>query len=285
MPTFLFWNTGRRPLVKLVADAARLFRVDILILAECSISGADLLTALNRTSADYQLTFSASDSIRVLTRLHAEFLSPAAESDRYSIRRLRLPGQQELLLAIAHLPSGRFFSSESRSLVCIELARLVVEEEQKAGHDRTIVVGDLNLNPFDLGVVAANGLHGVMTRKLAARGSRIVQRKKFPIFYNPMWRFFGENAGGPSGTYYYERAEHVVYFWNIFDQILVRPTLIDCFEDDDLQIIDAVGQVKLTRADGRPNSNVGSDHLPILFEMDIPLEDANAERTAGTVAR
>jgi hypothetical protein len=100
-----------------------------------------------------------------------------------------------------------------------------------------------------------------------------------------MWRFFGENAGGPSGTYYYERAEHVVYFWNIFDQILVRPTLIDCFEDDDLQIIDAVGQVKLTRADGRPNSNVGSDHLPILFEMDIPLEDANAERTAGTVAR
>jgi hypothetical protein len=280
MCTFLFWNTGRRPLARLVADAAHLFRVDVLILAECSISGADLLAALNRESADYQLTFSANDNLRVLTRFHAEFLNPTAESDRYSIRRLRLPGQQELLLAIAHLPSGLFFSPDSRSLECVELARLVVEEEQKAGHDRTIVIGDLNLNPFDTGIVAANGLHGVMTRRLAARHSRVVQQRNFPIFYNPMWRFFGDNADGPSGTYYYERAEHVVYFWNIFDQILVRPTLIDGFDDDDLQIIDAVGPVRLTRGDGRPNSTIGSDHLPILFEMSIPLEDANAERTA-----
>jgi endonuclease/exonuclease/phosphatase family metal-dependent hydrolase len=284
MSTFLFWNTGRRPIVDLISTAARAFEVDVLMLAECPIPGVELLSALNRTSADYQLTFTVSESVKVLTRFHAEFLRPTAESDRYSVRRLRLPGQQELLIVIAHLPSGLFFGPDSRSLECVELSRLIIEEEQKAGHDRTLLVGDLNLNPFEHGVVAANGLHAVMTRRLAARGSRTVQQRKYPIFYNPMWRFFGDRAPRPSGTYYYERAEHVVYFWNIFDQILVRPSLVDGFEDGELRIVDAVGHVSLTHADGRPNSAVGSDHLPILFAVNIPLEDTDAERIAEPMA-
>jgi len=284
LSNFLFWNIGERPIAGLIAEAARLFRIDVLMLAECSISDPELLMALNRDSADYQLTFSATDGIRVLTRFHAEFIRPAAEGDRYSIRRLNLPGQQELLLVVAHLPSGLFHSPESRSLECIELARLVVEQEHMAGHNRTLLVGDLNLNPFEMGVVAANGLHGVMARGLASRGSRIVQHKRYPFFYNPMWRFFGGDSGEFQGTYYYERAEHIVYFWNIFDQVLVRPSLIDGFRDRDLRIVGAVGEVKLTHPDGRPNGAVGSDHLPIRFALDVPVEDDDGGRTAQPVA-
>jgi hypothetical protein len=187
-----------------------------------------------------------------------------------------LPGQQELLIVIAHLPSGLFFGPDSRSLECVELAHLVVEEERRAGHDRTLLVGDLNLNPFETGVVAANGLNAVMTKKIAVRGFRTVQRREYPIFYNPMWRFFGDRAGRPSGTYYYERAEHVVYFWNIFDQVLVRPSLVEGFKDGELRIVDAVGDVSLIHKDGRPNPAIGSDHLPIVFALNIPLEDGNA---------
>jgi endonuclease/exonuclease/phosphatase family metal-dependent hydrolase len=284
MSTFLFWNTGRRSIADLVARAARTFDVDILILAECSIPGAHLLTTLNKTSPDYQLTFTASDGICILTRFHAGFLRPAAESNRYSVRRLNLPGQEELLLVIAHLPSGLYSGPESRSHECIELARIVLEEEKKAGHDRTVLVGDLNVNPFESGVVSAVGLHGVMTKSLAERESRIVQRRSYPIFYNPMWRFFGARGSVPSGTYYYERAEHVVYFWNIFDQVLVRPSLMDGFDDDAVRIVDKVGETSLTYGDGRPNRSVGSDHLPIVFELDIPLEAANDGRNARPMA-
>jgi hypothetical protein len=284
MATFLFWNTGRRPITELIAKAVHLFQVNVLILAECSISGSELLTALNRDSPDYQLTFTANESIKVLTKFHAAFLRPTTESKRYSVRRLRLPGQQEVLLVLAHLPSGLFFSPESRSAECVELARLVVEEERKAGHDRTLLVGDLNVNPFEAGAIGANGLHAVMTRKLAARVSRTVQKRTYPIFYNPMWRFFGEKANKPSGTYYYERAEHVVYFWNIFDQILVRPSLVDGFRDDQLQILDAIGDMSLIHPDGRPNRSVGSDHLPVLFTLDIPLETDHAGRNTQLMA-
>ena len=282
--TFLFWNTGRRPIADIVAKAAHTFQVDVLMLAECAVPGVELLSILNAESSDYQLTFSANDEIKVLTKFGAEFLHPTAEGDRYSVRRLRLPGQQEILLAIAHLPSGLFFGPESRSLECVELARLIIDEEKRAGHDRTVLVGDFNLNPFETGVVAASGLHALMTRKLAARGSRVVQQKRYPIFYNPMWKFFGESGTRPSGTYFYERAEHVVYFWNIFDQVLLRPSLISGFKDGDLRIIDAVGPIRLTRPDGRPNPAVGADHLPILFAVDVPLEGDHADRPTQPMA-
>jgi hypothetical protein len=32
-----------------------------------------------------------------------------------------------------------------------------------------------------------------------------------------MWTHFGDGGPGPPGTYFYERAEHVNYFWNTFD--------------------------------------------------------------------
>jgi hypothetical protein len=99
-----------------------------------------------------------------------------------------------------------------------------------------------------------------------------------------MWRFFGERPHKPSGTYYYERAEHVVYFWNIFDQVLVRPSLIDGLNDDAIRVIDAIGATSLTHPDGRPNRDVGSDHLPVFFELGISLEADDAERNAQPVA-
>ena len=41
--------------------------------------------------------------------------------------------------------------------------------ENKAGHKRTVLVGDLNMNPFETGLVTASGLNATMTRKLPRR--------------------------------------------------------------------------------------------------------------------
>ena len=46
MLTFLFWNTNRKPLVDSIAAMAEAESVDILILAECTASSAELLKAL-----------------------------------------------------------------------------------------------------------------------------------------------------------------------------------------------------------------------------------------------
>jgi hypothetical protein len=65
---FLFWNLGQRPLADLVADACRENDVDVLLLAECTVSFEQLLAAFQERGLPYQLTDSANRRVIVFTR-------------------------------------------------------------------------------------------------------------------------------------------------------------------------------------------------------------------------
>ncbi|NKB18146.1 MAG: hypothetical protein HC770_08835 [Pseudanabaena sp. CRU_2_10] len=141
--------------------------------------------------------------------------------------------------------------------------------EAELGHSRTIVVGDLNLNPFSNGVVSARGLHGVMTQGIARKEDRKIQGRVYPFFYNPMWKHLGDRANSPPGTYHYRKSDHVCYFWNIFDQVLVRPALLDLWDEESLQILTGDGQQSFLTPSGFPNAKSFSDHLPLLFRLNL----------------
>jgi hypothetical protein len=89
------------------------------------------------------------------------------------------------------------------------------------------------------------------------------------MFYNPMWSLFGDWSPGPAGTYYYSNSEHRVFFWNIFDQVLIRPDLLDRFSNEELKVLDSDGNVSFLSPRGVPNVKLGSDHLPILFKLEL----------------
>ncbi len=110
------------------------------------------------------------------------------------------------------------------------------------------------------------GLHAVMDRRVALRLNRTVQGKSYPFFYNPAWSRLGDGSPGPPGTFYHSRGEHNVYFWNMFDQVMIRPSILDRFKLEDFQIVDHTGVQTLVTDKGRPNQ-AGSDHLPILFRI------------------
>ena len=129
---------------------------------------------------------------------------------------------------------------------------------------------------------------------LAERGAlgdrRTVQRKnprrfgsieaeEFRLFYNPMWSHFGD-AVQPAGTYYYDKSNpEVDPLWNIFDQVLLRPGLVDRFRSRNLKILTTDGDNQFTWAeDGTPNGDVYSDHLPIWFKLDLRRRDKYAAR-------
>ncbi len=134
-------------------------------------------------------------------------------------------------------------------------------------HRRTILVGDLNMNPFDAGVVGAQALHAVMTRQLARREEREVMGRAYRFFYNPMWGHFGDRTSGPAGTYYHHASNPGNLFWNMYDQVLLRPDLMDQLIE--LQILISDGQDDLVTKGGLPKKTDGSDHLPILFRMNL----------------
>ena len=270
MITFLFWNTNKKDVRELIASLATTHQVDVIILAECGTPSSALLTIVNeRSNGEYHLPDSVCSAITIITRFSRNFLTPKFETDRLSFRLLHLPARPELLISVVHLPSKLFSSEDSQVFGATELARRIAETESEIGHRRTIIVGDFNMNPFEKGIIAASGLHAVMSRRIAARGSRTVQGKKYHFFFNPMWAHLGDQMDSPPGTYYYERAEPVNYFWNAFDQVLLRPDLIDFFPLNGLQILTAVGDDSLITDKGIPDRNHASDHLPIIFRLDL----------------
>ena len=266
---FLFWNIAKKPLAGVVASLAEEHFADVVIVVECAISPADILIALNSEDGEFHLSAGLSKGITAFTRFSREFFRPVfkSTSERTMNGRLLLPERSEILLSVVHLPSKLHLNENDQSYECGKLAREIARREDQFGHRRTIVVGDFNMNPFEPGIVAAGGLHAVMSRQVADRESRTVQGRDYRFFYNPMWSHFGDADRKTAGSCYYARSGHVSYFWNVFDQVLIRPELARQFDPASLKILTSFKGQALVRDDGRPDSTQYSDHLPIVFEL------------------
>jgi hypothetical protein len=83
-----------------------------------------------------------------------------------------------------------------------------------------------------------------------------------------MWSHLGDR-GPAAGTFYFESGEPVCYFWNLFDQVLLRPELLAKFVPENVRIITELPRLSLLDDKGRPNKDMTSDHLPILLELDF----------------
>ena len=267
---FLFWNINQKPLAELIAELADIHRADVIVLAESNTEPGVMLQTLNTgRRGGFHFPAGLSKHVKVFTRFAREFLQPSFETDRISIRRLVLPARTELLIVAVHLPSKLHWSGESQAFECAELASRIAAEEDHVGHRRTVLVGDFNMNPFEAGMVAAGGLNSVMSRRIASRLTRTVQGRDYRFFYNPMWGCLGDAGGETAGSYFYDSAEHVNYFWNVFDQVLIRPELAQGFDPSQLKIVTSAGARSLVRADGRPDHVTCSDHLPVVFELNF----------------
>jgi hypothetical protein len=85
-----------------------------------------------------------------------------------------------------------------------------------------------------------------------------------------MWRLYGSDPSGDAaaGSYYYHDGYDVNEpFWHMLDQVLIRPEHAHRLPPDELRILTTTGRMPLIDADGRPDSVVGSDHLPVMFRL------------------
>lgn len=267
MVNFLFWNLKQKPLVEIVARLVIRYRVDVLMLAESQIQIEDLSPFLRQVGFPEYFDVSSSNcsKIQLFTKFDRAFINHTSETDRYTIRHLKIPNKLQILLVIAHLPSRLHENIESLRDKVIGFSEHIKRIENEEKHQRTIVIGDLNLDPFDSAIVKARGLHAVMSQEISKRRSRTVDAEKFPFFYNPMWNFLGDQTNGPPGTYYYDKSQAITYFWHIFDQVLLRPDLLDRFDFSNLRIIESDGPYSFLD-NGRPNK-LFSDHLPVFFSL------------------
>ena len=265
----LFWNVQKKDLTTQIVNLARSKDVDILVLAENIISPIQLIQGLNTDGPYYfqNHPLSFCQKITIVTKFHYDSIVPVEEDNRLTVRRVQLPTGEDFLLTALHLVDKRSFTAESQNEAASLVANQLIRVEARHKVNRHIVVGDFNMNPFETGMIKANGFHGTMSSEVAGRGSRTVQQREYPYFYNPTWSLFGDLNKDVSGTYYYQHAEHVCYEWNVFDQVLIRPSMVDNFVKGSLEIIHSDGVTSLLTNRNVPNKTTYSDHLPLFFKL------------------
>jgi len=209
------------------------------------------------------------EKITILTRFNeSKIIEAIHEEPRFTIRHLQLPGLTDIILVATHHISKNYANSRDQYTEAIRLSQQIKDAEEKVGHCRTLLVGDLNMNPFEDGIVGSAALHAVSSRKIASRIARKVQSIDYPFFYNPMWNLLGDAQKHPPGTYYYSSSNHISFFWNTFDQVLIRPELVERFNMGGLSVISEIGTTDLLSNREIPKK-VFSDHLPIVFSLNL----------------
>lgn len=261
---FIFWNIGRKPLIQELMEIIKDKKADIISIAELDGQTDDLLAHFSKDKMNYHLIPQIGcRRITILSKLTPKYFKHGAETEYYTIKEIFVPGWKKLLVVFVHLPS-KLFSTDNDQMVESQIFKQEVEmAEKQCKNYNTIIMGDFNMNPFESGMASASAIHSIPCSLTSKQMRRIVKGREYSMFYNPMWNLFGDNDNKP-GTYYYRKSGHLVYFWNIFDQVIIRPGLIDQFNSKSLEIISKAGEISLVDENHRPCL---SDHLPIFFSL------------------
>lgn len=276
MPTLAFWNIAGNVAPATVAAFAHESDADILVLAENGIPNETLVRALNLGVTRYYFPDPGPPGrVTIFTRFLPDPSTLVSDYGSVSVRHYRMPIGDSFLVVAVHLSSKLWKKAEDQSLGATRIARYIRDAEERVGHQRTILIGDFNMNPFEAGVVGSEGIHGVMNRSVAAGASRVVAGEPCFFFYNPMWSFFGDRGSAAPGTYFYNSGAEVNYFWNIFDQVLVRPSLLKFLDKGAVSIATEIGGLSLLTEKGRPDGKIHSDHLPLVCRLSLIEELVN----------
>lgn len=263
---FLFWNVGNRDVRSAIVSVVESTQADILILAEYAGHEDTLVKALYAVGISYSAVPQiACTRLIVFSRFSISCFSHKRESGRYSILEFSEVGYETFLLGLVHLPSKLYMSSTDQLQEAQFFKRDIELVEAEVNHTRTIVVGDFNMNPFDPGMIAATAMHSIPCLKTARLESRIISGRKHSFFYNPTWNLFGDFDRIP-GTYFHSSPSYESFYWNMLDQVIMRPSIAEQLDQQSLRIISRATELNLLNERGHPSV---SDHLPIFFSVNL----------------
>lgn len=260
---FLFWNTNRNSDINSVlCDIIYQKKINIAILAEYKADIQDLVfqsSVKGLMMCEYATV--GCDRIKMIGTFDSKRIAMSRQAAYYSMQIV----DDSLLLCGVHLPSKLHATADKQELCFNEISCDVVVAELECQIENSIVVGDFNQNPYENGCLGAMGFHGIPVAEETAALSRTILRKKYKMFYNPMWNLLGD-FDYPPGTYYCNSNEAINPFWNMFDQVIIRPQLREKFVESSLEIVTETNMYSLVDSKNRPNKKY-SDHLPIIFEI------------------
>ena len=239
------------------------------MVAECGDLAKDVLTRLSSASeGPYRYLGATGNGLQVFTSYGSSLVThlPRHRDERVVVFRVDLPLKPPFLLAALHLNSKLHGNSPASQLGYAGRARdEIVYHEAATGIDRTVVVGDFNMDPYESGMVSVDGFHAIMDRRIVIGPRRKIGPDRFDAFYNPMWSLMGDLTSWPPGSLYH-LGDRSSPRWHTFDQVILRPGLIPALTPYELEFVTSHEFVNAT---GRPGSGSGSDHFPLWFTLNV----------------
>lgn len=271
-----FWNLKQNELSDYLVMLTKENSIDILCLAEVSIEKNTIELFLNKintisTNILYrQINFSKNDKVYILSRFNLDIFTDKSNlypSNMFVSQFIQLETKISFNLIVIHFHSKMHWSDMSQAMECVTVSQAIQKIEQNTNNKNTIIIGDFNMNPFETGMVAANGFNALSYLQIYNKSKmRFIDKTRYPFFYNPMWNFLGDFEE-PNGTYFYRQSGNVSYDWHLFDQILLRPNMKNYLAGTNfVKIITTIGGDSLLKSQGRPNY---SDHLPITLKLTL----------------
>ena len=270
MTTFLLWNVQNKQLDGHIIRLVEQHSPDVLLLVEHANPDDTLMSQLNRLGTFQRV--SSSDRFGVFVRFDTKLMkriSPPVANDQVDYWEIGISKRNQMLLVLVH---GLDIINNSESKRSLFFARIVSDIkliESSLGHKNTIVVGDFNANPFDSAVGGAEGLHAIRLKDVGGKTTRSVLKRDYEFFCNPMWSCFRGWEKAPGGTFYFNRSDVHEIFWHLLDQVVLRPQAIHMFSERNLRVLTEAGSVSLLTSHGLPDTKKASDHLPVLFKINL----------------
>ncbi len=289
---FLYWNINNQnePFQDRLKNILAEHDIDVLILSENkNISDDKITTNTNFTAVELLLENKVKRWINVYYLDNKGFkithFTEYIEQKRDELGIERSVNRVQIFKISGNFPDTYFASVHFPSKLNhdeITHLQLVSNYIQKINNpiipsSRLFIVGDFNMNPFDLAMVEPNGFNAHNNRELVEVDVKLKYGNKNILYYNPCWTLLGDfvnkskylESKRSGGSFFYEGVGSRPLYWYLIDQIIMRKALIDEFVSEDLEIIE---NIDVREELLQKNNKGGIDHFPLKFSFNFKNE-------------
>ena len=257
MLNILFWNLGKNAIEDYIVECIAENDIDVAIFSEYQKIDFSLIESklgkmykhISGVRADKKVSMIARNTINITVR---------QQQHRYSLYSINT-GVKDYLLAAVHLEDRRNSVFADRKASIESLIGVIESTEDLLQCSNTIVIGDLNANPYDEELTSIYTFNAVLFKSVIEKNEfsnhNAVKRKRF---YNPILHYISEDTE-MYGSFYYDK-DHMTSYWYCLDQVLVRRSLINSVTA--IRYLKKINSQKLVGR-FRPNKKI-SDHLPLV---------------------
>jgi len=257
---------NKKDIVDCLVDITIENDVDLLVLAEYQYNIDNLCQAMNNSSCRKYKAIPNIDCERLKIIANKTYgVDPLRDDKYYNILRIRTsPKANDVIVAMIHNRSKMYEKTDEQRKNVQEFHRAIVDSEREEEIERTIAIGDFNIDPFETLCFGSAGMHALPYRNLIEK--RKTKNESGKKFYNPTWKFYGRTQP-PFSTYHCANGGMHNFYWYVFDQVMISRSLLDAFQDENLKIITETSNYKLLTKRANLRKKEYGDHLPLFCSL------------------